>query len=266
LRKLISGGVIAVLSLAVAAVALAQNPAPTANLKIAVTPKKVGTKANPRSGRLELTAKTNREAKATASKIEIWIAKGARLSTKGLPACSNGKLNAQGAASCPAGSKAGSGEARALLNPYATTPAPILFVVTAFAGGKLNAADAAANQFPSSMVGKEVINFHLKSESPAVDQALAGVITTVRGSRTYGQKLTINIAENLQQPATGVYSSLQSLETSIGLKRGSNMLMKLIDCPSSRELQFQLQLTFVPNPTPPAKSKVKSTDAAACSG
>lgn len=266
MRKLISGGVIAVLSLAVAAVALAQNPAPTANLKITVSPKKVGTKAHPRSGRLELAAETNRESKATASKIEIWIPKGAKLSTKGLPSCSNGKLNSQGAASCPAGSKAGSGESDALLNPYATTPAPIKFIVTAFAGGKLNAADAQANQYPSSMVGKEVINFHLKSAAPAVDQALAGVITTVRGSRTYGQKLTINIAENLQQPAPGTYSALQRLETSISLKKGSNMLMKLVDCPSTRELQFQLQLTFVPNPTPPGKSKVKSVDSVACSG
>ena len=266
MRKLITGGLIAVLSLAVAAVALAQNPAPTADLKISVSPKRVGTKANPRSGRLELSAETNRAAKATASKIEIWLPKGAKLSTRGLPACSNGKINAEGAAACPAGSKAGSGEADALLNPNATTPAPIKFIVTAFTGGKLNAADAAANQFPSSMVGKEVINFHLKSDSPAVDQALAGVITTVRGSRTYGQKLTINIAANLQQPAPGTYSALQSLETSIGLKRGNNILMKLVDCPSSRELQYQLQLTFVPNPNPPAKSKVKSTDAAACSG
>ncbi len=266
MRKLITGGVIAALSLAVAAVALAQNPAPTADLKISVTPKKVGTKANPRSGRLELSAVTNRESKATASKIEIWIPKGAPLSIKGLPTCANGKINSQGRASCPAGARAGSGEADALLNPYAATPAPIKFIVTAIVGGKLNAADAAANQFPSSMVGKPYINFHLTSDSPSVDQALVGVITTVRGNRTYGQKLTINIAENLQQPAPGTFSALQSLETSIGLKRGNNILMKLQDCPSSRELQYQLQLTFVPNPTPPAKSKVKSTDAAACSG
>jgi hypothetical protein len=266
LRKLISGGVIAVLSLAVAAVALAQNPAPTADLTIKVTPKKVGTKKKPRSGRLELSAETNRESKATASKIEIWIPKGAKLSTKGLPACSNGKLNSEGAAACPAGSKAGSGEADALLNPYASTPAPIKFIVTAFAGGKLNAADATANQYPSSMVGKEVINFHLKSNSPQVDQALAGVITKVGGNRTYGQKLTINIAENLQQPAAGVFSALQRLETSVSLKKGNHMLMALSDCPSSRELQFQLQLTFVPNPTPPAKKTAKSTDAAPCSG
>lgn len=266
MRKLITGGLIAVLSLAVAAVALAQNPAPTADLTIKVSPKKVGTKKKPRSGRLELAAKTNRESKATASKIEIWLPKGAPVSTKGLPACSNGKINAEGAASCPTGSKAGSGEADALLNPNATTPAPIKFIVTVFAGGRLNAADAAANQYPSSMVGKEVINFHLKSDAPEVDQALAGVITKVRGSRAYGQKLTINIAANLQQPAPGTYSALQSLEASIGLKRGKNMLMKLQDCPSSRELQYQLQLTFVPNPSPPAKSKVKSTDSTVCSG
>ena len=73
------------------------------------------------------------------------------------------------------------------------------------------------------------------------------------------------VGSNPIQPAPGTYSALQKLETSIGLKRGSNILMKEIDCPPSRELQYQLRITFVPNPTPPGKSKVKSTDAAACS-
>jgi hypothetical protein len=248
LRKLISGGVIAVLSLAVAAVALAQNPAPTANLKVSVSPKKVGTKANPRSGRLELAAETNREAKATASKIEIWIPKGAPLSTTGLPKCPTATLNSRGKSACPAGSKVGSGESDALLNPYATTPAPIKFIVTAFVGGT------------------NLLNFYLESDSPRVAQALPGKVTKIRGNRTYGQKLTISIAENLQQPAPGTYSALQRLETSIGLKRGDNILMKLVDCPPSRELQYQLQLTFVPNPTPPGKTKVKSVDSVPCSG
>ena len=142
---------------------------------------------------------------------------------------------------------AGTGEADALLNPYAANPAPIKFIVTAFVGGK------------------NLINFWLESESPEVDQARAGVITSV-SHRLYAQKLTIDIAPNLQQPANNVYSSLQRLETSIGLKSGKNMLMALTDCPKARENQFQLRLTFVPNPTPPSSTTATAVDGARGSG
>jgi hypothetical protein len=271
LRKSLVAAVAALMALALAAVAFAQNPAPTASLEVSVAPTKVGTKKKPRSGRLELNAQTNRESKSTASKLEIWIPKGAKLSTKGLKACSFGKANAQGRAACPKASKAGSGEADALLNPYATNPAPIKFVVTAFNGGKLNSTDAATlrQQFPNSgslyKTGREYLVFHLQSASPEVDQALAGVITKV-STKLYGQKITIDIAPNLQQPAANVYSSLQRLETSIGLKSGKHMLMALTDCPKARENQFQLRLTFVPNPTPPATTTATAIDGARCSG
>ncbi len=271
MRKTLTAVLAALTCLAVAAVALAQNPAPTASLEISVDPKKVGTRTKPRSGRLELNAQTNRESKSTVSKIEIFVPKGAKLSTKGLKSCSYGKLNASGKGPCPRASKAGSGEADALLNPYATAPAPIKFNVTAFAGGKLSSADAATlkTQFPSSgslyKKGREVINFHLSSASPEVDQALAGVITSV-SAKLYGQKLTIEIAPNLQQPALNVFSSLQRLETSIGLKSGDNSLLALTDCPGARENQFQLRLTFVPNPTAPIKKTATAIDGAGCSG
>ena len=271
MRKTLIAFLAVLTSVAVAAVAFAQNPAPTASLEVSVAPSKVGTKKKPKSGRLELSATTNREAKSTASRIEIFIPKGARLSTKGLKACSYGKLNASGKGGCPSASKAGSGEADALLNPYATNPSPIKFIVTAFSGGKLSSADAATlrTQFPGNgslyKAGRENINFHLQSASPEVDQALSGVITSI-SNKIYGQKLTIDIAPNLQQPAGNVYSSLQRLETSIGLKSGKNYLMALRDCPKARENQFQLRLTFVPNPTPPATKTASAIDGARCSG
>jgi hypothetical protein len=271
LRKTLFAAVAAITALAIATVAFAKNPAPTASLEVSVAPTKVGTKKKPKNGRLELTATTNRESKSTASKIEIWIPKGSKLSTKGLKACAWGKLNANGRGVCPTASKAGSGSADALLNPYATNPSPIKFVVTAFSGGKLSSADAAAlrTQFPGSgslyKKGRPLINFHLSSASPEVDQALAGVITTVK-TKLYGQKLTIEIAPNLQQPATNVYSSLQQLKTSIGLKSGKHKLLSLTDCPKARENQLQLRFTFVPNPTPPATSTATAIDGARCSG
>ena len=209
-------------ALVMATVAFAQNPAPTADLTVSVAPTKVGTKKKPKSGRLEISATTNRESKSTAKRIEIFIPKGAKMDTAGLKACSFSKVNAGGKAACPTASKAGTGSADALLNPYSASPAPIKFVVTVFNGGKLSAADAATlrTQFPDNAGlykrGRPYLNFHLSSQSPEVDQAITGVVTSV-SNRTYAQKLTIDIAPNLQQPATNVYSSLQSLKTSVAL-------------------------------------------------
>jgi len=251
LRKTLIAALAALTALAVAAVAFAQNPAPTASLDVSVAPIKAGTKNKPRSGRLEISATTNRESKSTASRIEIFVPKGVTLSTKGLKKCTTATLNSQGKTACPRASKAGSGEADALLNPYAENPAPIKFIVTAFAGGRSN--------------GKDVINFYLESESPEVNQALPGVISNV-SSRLYKQKLTIDIARNLQQPAPNVFSSLQRLETSVALKSGNRRLVGVTDCPGARENQFQLRLTFVPNPTAPARTTATAIDGARCSG
>jgi hypothetical protein len=251
LRKTLIAALAALTSVAVAAVALAQNPAPTASLEVSVAPTKAGTKKKPRSGRLEISAQTNRESRSTASRIEIFVPKGVTLSTKGLKKCTTATLNSQGKTACPRASKAGSGEADALLNPYSANPAPIKFIVTAFAGGRQN--------------GRDVINFYLESESPEVNQALPGVISKV-STRLYGQKLSIDIAENLQQPAPNVFSSLQRLETSVALKSGKRRLVSLTDCPQAREHQFQLRLTFVPNPTPPGATTATAIDGARCSG
>ena len=94
------------------------------------------------------------------------------MGTSGLKACSFGKVNAGGRAACPTASKAGTGSADALLNPYAASPAPIKFIVTVFNGGKLNSTDAATlkQQFPDSAslykTGRQYLNFHLSSDSP----------------------------------------------------------------------------------------------------
>ena len=277
MRKSLVAALAAPTVLVMATVAFAQNPAPTAQLDVAMAPAKVGTKKKPKSGRLGISAQTRRESKSTANRIEIFIPKGAKMDTTGLKACSFSKVNAGGKAACPTASKAGTGSADALLNPYATSPAPIKFVVTVFNGGKLSSADAATlrtqfpntEQFPNNSSlykkGRQYLNFHLSSQSPEVDQAITGVLTSV-SNRTYGQKLTIDIAPNLQQPATGVFSSLQNLKTSVALKTRKRQLINLTDCPKARELQYQLRLTFTPNPTAPATDTASAVDGARCSG
>lgn len=245
MRKSLAAALAVPTALAIATVAFAQNPAPIAELDVRMSPSKVGTKKKPRNGRLVLSAKTNRESRSTASKIEIWIPKGAAMNTRRLKTCSARKLNAQGKTACPRASKAGTGEADALLNPYADNPAPIKFVVTAYVGGK------------------NKLLFYLESDSPEVAQALTGKITKVR-HRIYAQKLTIKIPDNLQQPAPGVYSSLQSLETSISARRGKNYLIPLTKCPRARELQYRLRLTFVDNPNPPGSRTATAVKGAGC--
>ena len=121
MRKSLIAVLTALTALAVTAVAMAQNPAPTASLEVSVAPSKVGTKKKPRSGRLELNAQTNRESKSTASKIEIWIPKGAKLSTKGLKACSFGKANASGKGACTVRMRGARSSTRASSSPTAAT-------------------------------------------------------------------------------------------------------------------------------------------------
>ena len=83
------------------------------------------------------------------------------------------------------------------------------------------------------MAGKNLLAFYLEQQGPdsGVQQALPAKITTVADNRACGQKLTINIPANLQQPAPGVYSTLIQIKNSLGLKSGKNALIKSIGCP-----------------------------------
>jgi hypothetical protein len=156
------------------------------------------------------------------------------------------KLDSQGKAACPTAAKAGVGTAEALVNPSSANPAPLKFNVTTY------------------VAGNNLLAFYLEQQGTdsGVQQALPAKITKA-GS---GQKLTIRIPENLQQPAPGVYSALQQIKNSLGLKSGKNALVKSIGCPKAREHQIGVKISYVPNPAPPASSSAKSADGATCSG
>jgi hypothetical protein len=252
LRKFLIAGALVALSLVVAAVAFAQNPAPTASMEVTVNPEKAGTKKKPKNVRLELEAISGSESKATASQLDILIPKSLKIDAKGLKKCSLAKLNDdnRGPDSCPTKSRAGSGEADALLNPNATAPAPIHFVVRVYVGGKKKK--------------KSLLNFYLDSDAPAVHQAIPGVVTRIKNDPIYGQKLKVSIADNLQQPAPGVYSALQRLETSLSLKYKKRKLVKSVRCPASNEHQIGLVIHYVPNPNPPAAESAEAIDGAPC--
>jgi hypothetical protein len=250
LRKTLIAALTALTALALAAVALAQNPAPSIEVTATVSPSKAGTKNKPKSEKLNLNIVNSKESKTSASKIEISIPKSMKLSTKGLKTCSVSKLDSQGKASCPKGSLAGIGTADALVNPSSASPAPLKFNVSTF------------------VAGKNLLAFYLQQQGTdsGVQQALPAKITKVSGSKVYGQKITISIPKNLQQPAPGVYSALVQIKNSLGLKSGKHALVKSIGCPKAREHQIGVKITYVDNPNPPAKRSVSSADGAACTG
>ena len=250
MRKSLAALVAVPTVLVMATVAFAQNPGPTIDVTATVSPTKAGTKKKPKSEKISLQIDNSRESKTSASKIEISFPKTLKLSTKGLKTCSVAKLDSQGKASCPRGSAAGVGTADALVNPQSDNPASLKFNVTTF------------------VAGKNLLAFYLEQQGndSGVQQALPAKITTVKGSKVFGQKITISIPANLQQPAPGVYSTLIQIKNSLGLKSGSNALIKSIGCPKTREHPIGVKINYVPNPTPPASSSASSTDGAPCSG
>jgi hypothetical protein len=249
LRKTLIAALTALTALALAAVAIAQTP-PSIEVTATASPSKAGTKKKPKSEKINLQIDNNPDSKTSAGKIEISFPKTLKLSTKGLKTCSVAKLDADGKSGCPTASKAGVGTAKALLNATSDNPAPLNFNVTTF------------------VAGKNLLAFYLEQQGTdsGVQQALPAKITTISGNKTYGQKLTINIPANLQQPAPGVYSTLIQIKNSLGLKSGSNALIKSIGCPKAREHQIGVKITYVPNPNPPAASSASSADGATCSG
>ena len=244
MRKSLAAVLAVPTALALATVAFAQNPAPSIDVTATVSPSKAGTKAKPKSEKVNLTIINNKESKTSASKIQITFPATLKLSTKGLKKCSVATLDSQGKAACPTAAKAGVGTAEALVNPSSATPAPLKFNVTTY------------------VAGNNLLAFYLEQQGTdsGVQQALPAKIT----KSGKGQKLTINIPENLQQPAPGVYSALQQIKNSLGLKSGKNALVTSVGC-AKKAHKIGVKISYVPNPTPPAASSASDTSSAKCS-
>lgn len=249
MRKTLIAAIAALTALAMTAVALAQNPAPSVDVTATVSPTKAGTKKKPKSERINLVINNSKESKTSAGKIEIDMPKTLKMSTKGLKTCSVATLNSQGKAACPTAAKAGTGTSEALVNPTSPSPATLKFNVTTF------------------VAGKNKLAFYLEEQGNpnGVQQALPATISSKK-TKVYAQKLVIAIPANLQQPAPGVFSALVQIKSSLGLKSGKNALLSSIGCPKAREHQIGVTITYVDNPNPPAKRSVSSADGAKCSG
>ena len=80
-------------------------------------------------------------------------------------------------------------------------PRPLKFNVTAF------------------VAGKNLLIFYIQQQGgTGVSRPCPGKITKVSG-KVFGQKITISIPANLQQPAPGLYSTLIHLKSTLGSRR-----------------------------------------------
>ncbi len=229
-------------------VAVAQNAAPAHTLQVSGIATKAGTKKKPRAVGLKLDIRNNRDSGTTASRIEVFFAKNIRINPKGFPTCSASKIEAEGAGACPSKSRLGTGTAEAVVNPTSPTPSEISFKNTFFVG-------------PSNTV-----TIFLEQTEGDVRAVLQGRITSAGGGK-FGQKLTINIPENLQQPAPGVFAALTEIQTSLKGKAGKGKkrhgIFEATGCTGGLH-DFQTRLTYAPNPNPPAAPSSTATDTVAC--
>lgn len=245
--RIIAVGVAA--SLGFGGVAVAQNAAPAHTLQVSGITKKAGTKKKPKANTVKLDIRNNRDSGTTAKRIEVFFAKTIRINTKGFPTCSASKIENDGPGACPSKSRLGTGTAGAVVNPTAPMPSEISFKNTFFVGSAKS------------------LTIYLEQTSGDVRAVLQAKIGPAGGGK-FGQKLTIDIPENLQQPAPGVYAALTDIKTSLkgttGRGAKKHGIFESIGC-SGGNHDFQTRLTYAPNPNPPAASSSTATDPVACS-
>jgi hypothetical protein len=218
----------------VAAVAVGQGPA---SGTVKISPSKAGTKKKPKSIKLTVSV-TNNTPGTTASRIDILLPHFVRASGKGLKKCSASKAAGN---RCPKASKAGGGKANAVVGPNSAAPAPLHFKVTAFNGG--------TNKILFLL---QQINDQGQVIPSGVSKVLTGKLSRATGANFY-QKLRINIPDDLQQPAPGVYSALEDLTTTLSLTRGKHSLLTTVGCPAAKQHVLGVTLTYAPNPGAPPR-------------
>jgi hypothetical protein len=242
LRKYLIVAVAAIAAIAFASVALAQTPAAT--MDVAVKPVKAGKKNKPKDSTIKLTI-TNSDVTQTASRLEIWLPKAIKLSTKGRKKCSVTTLSNSGPGGCPKASKIGSGNAiaRSGVNVLPNPP-QLPFDVTAF------------------LTGSKSIAFYLKQSNGNIEAVAPAKIKKASGK--YGAKLDVSIPEiPAQQYPVGNYNGLESLTTTLGSTKKGKSVVKTVGCVKKKH-PFKAAIHFVPNPNPPKAAQVTTTATAKC--
>jgi hypothetical protein len=235
LRKPFIAAGTAALALGVAGIAYAQTPAPSIEATASVSPSKAGTKSKPKSEKLKLSVTNNRDSKTTAKSITITLPSSLKVSTSGLDVCKASDDDLIASTAVCKKSIACKGEAHALVNPFAATPAEVTFKVT-------------------PIVGNKQILFVLNSN----------IAQAVLHGKISGKKMTIAITPELQQPAPGTFSALLDLTTELSKKKGTKGLITSVGCKSKKHA-VGVKVDYAPNPNPPASSSASTTADAKCS-
>jgi hypothetical protein len=239
LRKYLIAAVAATVAIGGGAgIASAQTPSDGASLKVALSPKKAGTKKKPTNVSLHLTA-TNNNKQRTLKTLKIQMPKTLTVSGKGFKFCSHKKLSDSADASvCPKASKVGKGVATAFLGVDQANPTPLTFDVTAF------------------VVGKNAIDFLLHAREIPVIVVSPGKVTKT----SKGPLLTVQVPKQAQQPAPGLYAGLAQLDTTLKGKAGKHKLIATTGCKNHKQ-PFSTKLIFGTNPATAAGSTTASTTA-----
>ena len=227
--------VAAVAVLSMTAVAIAQTQAPQPTSKISVSPKKAGTKSNPKPVALGIFVENPAESKTTASKIQIDLPKTLRVSGRGLKKCSLSVLAQSGTDDCPPKSIVGDGVAHAIFGPHAASPTLLTLDVTAVVGGPKN------------------VYFYVTVGS------IRGVLNAKVTNE--GRRLTMSIPASLKKPDGVTYSALTDLD--VDITRASRAV-RSIGCSGGKHT-VKVKLTYEANPVPPPVTSATATGSAKCS-
>ena len=178
-----------------------------------------------------------------------------KLDGTGFKYCPATKITAdQSPAKCPKGSKIGSGTAVA----YAGS-ARLDYVISIYAGSK------------------NEIALYLAGNTPL--PALRGVISDA--GLQYGQKITIDIPEQVQKPIPNLYSAITETHAKIGPASGKKTVTKRVrgkkrrvkvktyfvqrtGCPSNKTQAYGVRLRFVPNPNQPPQGGAEAKATQTC--
>jgi hypothetical protein len=222
LRKYLIVAIAAMTALAFAAVSFAQVP-DKVTLTTKLTPKNAGTKKKPANSKLHLKV-VNANTQRTMSDLDIFLPKTLKVSLKGMPSCDGQTMLAR---KCPKSSVLGTGTAKAKTGVNGNAPGDLTFGVKAF-------------KTKSPATGKDMLGFFIDNGGSL--QFLTETTLTKAGGK-YGQKLHIDVPPLAQQAGTS-FNGLVSLDTTLGKKKGKNMLLASTGCVKKKQ-PFKASLTFI---------------------
>jgi len=244
--RIIAAGVVA--SLGLGGVAVAQDAAPSHTLQVSGISENAGTKSKPKAVTLKLDIRNNRESKTTASRIEVFLAKNVKINPKGFPTCKAVGSDQFDPDECPRGSRLGTGTAGAIVNPNGADPTTLNFRNTFFVGSSKS------------------LTIFLEQTNGDIRAVLQAKVSRAGGGK-YGQKLTIAIPKELQQPAPGLFSALTDIAVSLKGTTGKGSkkhgIFETTGCTGGNH-DFQTKLTYASNPKPPANKQSTATDTVGC--